>query len=312
MGKTYRALRYSENMWEDCKNGVWTLECNSWKEFEDIIEEFKKAKYKYMWRGQSCEKSLLPTIYRYSKPNKDNIEQHLNQFKQDMPGANALKDFLDQARNNNIPEFKKALCEYCTMTISNADANHTIENFINDIYWAIGQHHGLKTPLLDWTMDPYKALFFAFCGRKAKDGKRIVFGFAEKTRLLMRNKQPKKRYIEFLNNLNFVQKILGSYDSQSYLKQRISLMFGRINAQEGIFTRSLHTEDVEKHAKRCYDYYKNHKKKEIVFLIRILIPHGVRKDFLEKLEGKKITYKTIFPDLQGAALQCNLKLELSQ
>jgi hypothetical protein len=306
MGEKYPALEYIDNMRGNFENGVWNIDCDSWRQFVDRMEEFEGHKYKYVWRGQSCEEPLIPSIYRDSVPNDVTIRQHLYQFRKDMPGGDALQQFLDKAKKEGRPEFEKALSEYYKMIHPKADDNDPKENyakdFIDDIYWAIGQHHGLKTPLLDWTIDPYKALFFAFCAWKKGDTKRVVFGFAEKTRLLLKSGQQKKRYIELLTDLNFIQTILDSSDSPHALRGIISPMFARIKAQDGIFSKSLQKENVEEHTRRCYSYYKKHRNKEIVFLIRILMPNGARKDFLQKLEGKKITYKTMYPDLLGTVL----------
>jgi len=315
MGEKYPGLLYSDDMGGIFKNGVWDIEYDSWRGFEDRIEQFREPKYKYLWRGQSCEKPLLPTIYRcHHTPDDKKIKQHLNQFKKDMPGADALKQFLDQAQRQSTNEFKNALSEYYTIIHPKDDVNDPKENYINyfidDIYWAIGQHHGLKTPLLDWTKNHYKALFFALCERKEKDNKRIVFGLAEKSRLLLEKSKQTKRYIEFLANLGFVETLLGSYNSPIDIKERIGQMFGRIKAQEGLFTRTLYNKDIEEHIKKCYSVYKKRRNEEIIFLIKILISDGVREDFIEKLEGMGITYKTMFPDLRGTVLHCNLKLSL--
>jgi hypothetical protein len=88
-------------------------------------------------------------------------------------------------------------------------------------------------------------------------------------------------------------------------------MFDRINRQDGIFTKSLKIEDVEECARRCYrKFIERDPNEKIVFLIKILIPNGVRKDILQKLEEEKdITYKTMFPDLFGTVSYWNLKLE---
>jgi hypothetical protein len=85
MGKKYPALG------ENSKNGVRNIECDSWRKFEDKIEEFKRPKYKYVWRGQSCEKRLKPSIYRDSTPNDKTIRQHLYRFRKEMPGGDALQ-----------------------------------------------------------------------------------------------------------------------------------------------------------------------------------------------------------------------------
>ena len=320
MGEKYPTLRYSDTLFEESKNGVWTVECNSWKEFEDRIGEFKKKNYKYLWRGQSCERPLLPSVYRDCTPDDNRVKQHLSQFKKDMPRAADLEEFLRRAKTEQTKEFEKALSKYYKMIRAKADDNDPKENyvtdFINDIYWAIGQHHGLKTPLLDWTTDPYKALFFAFCKEEEKNNNRVVFGLAEKSIRLFQKKGKTKRYIRFLSNLDFVHTILNGFHGSPDFKERIGSMFRRIESQNGMFTCSLHNiEEVEKHAKRCYRHFRNKKnqKDEIVFLIKIMVPNSIRESVLEELEGKKgITYKTMYPDLQGAALCCNLKLDLSQ
>lgn len=311
MGEKYPALRYRNNI--DRKfEGVWEMECRSWGEFVDRIKEIQG--YKYFWRGQRCVKELKPSIYRDSAPDIKTIERHLCQFKKDMLGGDALDQFFKGIKEKESPEFDKALSEYynmiCPKNNPNDPKENYIEDFIDDIYWAIGRHQGLKTPILDWTTDPYKALFFAFCGQKEKDTERIVFGFAEKSRLLLSNEKTKKRYMMFLNNLNFVQTISDSLDSQPDFKGIIRPMFARIKAQNGIFSKSLQNESVEKHAQRCSSYYENHRNQKIVFLIRILFPNDIRRDILQKLESEKITYKTMYPDLFGSVSYCNYKLEL--
>jgi hypothetical protein len=168
----------------------------------------------------------------------------------------------------------------------------------------------LKTPFLDWTGDPYKALFFAFCERKETNDKRVVFGLAEESRRLVAKSKGKqtRRYIEFLDNLDFVKIALGSSKIPTDVKKRIGQLFSRIQEQNGLFTRTLSKKDIEEYAKQLYNKFKNRSGKEKIFLIKILIPDGVRNDLLKNLEGKDITYKRMFPDLQGAAFHCNLRL----
>lgn len=250
-----------------------------------------------------------------------------------MPGGDKLRKFLKLPKTQESKPFQKALSEYYKMIHPKADRNDPIENyverFIDDIFWGIGQHYGLGTPILDWTSDPYKALFFAFCNEKENDSKRVVYGLAEECRRLMKKRKPAKRYIEFLCGQEYVGSLFGLSSRQGNsnnkdtkdtkdakglegfedLKNMIDLMFGRIRAQNGLFTRTLYKEmDVEKVAREYYIKNKENK----VYLVKIIIDDSLRKDMLRMLEAKNITFKTIYPDVQGASFHCNLKLQLNR
>jgi len=152
-----------------------------------------------------------------------------------------------------------------------------------DEIWALGQHYGLETPLLDWTFSPYIAAYFAFEKPPGTDDShRYVYALNLcVTRLLLKRKTRKDRFVGIIDTL--------TQPSPRFL------------VQKGVFTRVLEGNDIEKGVR---DYSKL-RPNEGVILVKFKIPTGDREKCLDQLNLMNINHTSLLLDLRDVADRCN-------
>jgi hypothetical protein len=159
----------------------------------------------------------------------------------------------------------------------------------NDECWALGQHFGLHTPLLDWTYSPYVALFFAFAKKGEDDDQtesRVLFCFN------------KKRVNDKCSTISDDNQKIEFYEPRLEEHQRMI-------SQSGLFTISRSNLDIEKWITN--NFSETH---HPIILAKIHIANTLRSDILKQLDWMNINFLTVFPDLMGAAKHANLRLEI--
>ena len=146
--------------------------------------------------------------------------------------------------------------------------------------WSFGQHYGLCTPLLDWTESVYIAAYFAFeTSNSCRSGWRTIYALNH-LRLRSSILSLKHDGLEFLDPLHDDNK--------------------RITAQAGLFTKIPTGTDLESWlVSKGLERY----------LIKLQIENGYRLDAINDLKLMNITGASIYPDLHGASITCNMFIE---
>lgn len=266
------------------------------KDLMDLIHDFG-TKRGFVYRGQANEKwELKANLFRNRIGCIIDLSSHLEKFEKHLIG----RKNIDGLSENEI--------------------------------WAIGQHYGLHTPLLDWSISIAVAIFFAFESPKETSDNRSLFILdANKMNKKFCNElvyQIKKQYPEFpdseldqiikpewkgkflldlheKNNLGqsmmFVNKIIGELQ-KNYPRMFSPKTFGsdRILAQRGIFSIVYNESDFSK----ILENIGANK-----WLIKVNIDSSLRQSVLEYLDSMNVNYLNLFPDLIGAALYTNYKLK---
>ena len=243
--------------------GVIEIVLSSWKYFSDFVNQELLDYTTYIYRGHGdAAWKLEPTIDRKIKsPTSPKREEHLLRFKYETRGR----------RGGNPP-----------------DLEH------EDDWWALGQHHGLKTPLLDWTESPFVALYFAAASAQTEKSKRISVFALSQAATKTRNVAVRDR--------GGVAKINGRFPTVKIVRP-LSDENSRLVSQRGVFTRSPNNMDLETWVKEFHDGVSR-----TGALIKLTVPTTGLQDCLRYLNRMNINHSTLFPDLMGASEFCNKPL----
>ncbi|RZJ99423.1 MAG: FRG domain-containing protein, partial [Flavobacterium sp.] len=215
-------------------SNIQVLEVDDWNNIQDQLNKFSHWPG-YVFRGQANATWLLePTLSRVLKLIKEEnmnelIRTHLHNFRLDIRG-----------RRGNNP---RPLSD-------------------NDL-WALGQHYGLYTPLLDWTKSPWVALYFSLVYPEEKDGnKRVLWALhtpdIENINIALTSKSKDKSFR--------VELIEPTIDDNS-----------RLVNQNGLFTKVNYENDIEKWVSEGPDVG------NWITLYKIIFPDSLRQRLLLSL-----------------------------
>jgi len=273
---------------------VEKLTISSLNEFNKVIKIFKKirsnSKHKfeeyYYWRGQRIDWELKSSYDRepfyLDESREKTLEILFEKFKEKL----IVLQNLEKSKNSNT---KLAKFDF-------SDPNK------KDEIWAVGQHYDLPTPLLDWTKNPYTAVYFAFYkNNENKNCNRAVYAFSRKAgQLIKKWKNGDGEVVKIDKPVEIPPS--GTFDKELNI---------RLAAQEGEFTKTENGSNIESNVRIFYDKKIKNKQDELVVLAKIILTDNFRQKCLDYLKEKQITHPKLFPDYYDVE-SCKIKLAVEE
>lgn len=252
------------------RDGVEQYRLDSWRDFLELATKRFATSPAYVYRGQAdLEWPVLSSLDRHEKkfPKRKNL-------------VGRTPEYFDRpplSEEQHLTAFKRAL---------RGNREWAGGGLTDDEYWALGQHHGLATPLTDWTRSPFIALFFAFeeAVRMDRDG---------------RMSEPAHRVVHALST-SAIQPGGSSGDDAVRFVSPVSGTNHRLISQAALLLKLPRHTDLESYVRTQF-----HGESHCSTLVKVEIPNEDRQGCLVALNKMNINRMSLFPDADGAARYVN-------
>ncbi len=253
--------------------GVTTIELDSWQDFFELTIGRFNLGSAWIYRGQS----------NYEWPLRSSLDRlRLRYPKRKNLAERPIPEYFDcppYTESEHLDAFRRALR-------GRRGTNPPVLG--NDELWALGQHHGLATPLLDWTRSPWVALFFAFEEERCIGPKQALV-------------EPEYRGVYMLSTV-WIENHGNESDDRIRVLSPDADGHDRLVSQGGVFLRMPQETDLESYVtQHCIE---ENDCRHAVF-IKIRIPNSERDVCLPTLSKMNLNRMTLFPDIGGAAAFVN-------